>query len=130
MVHKVPSTPADLTRAVAMGLEALPLTPPTVVAHGSTVATNAPAGEEGSTDSAGGRPRDSRDVLQIGRQARHGTVRLGIQGAGAFGALSPAPWGSGSGWMRQAMSLQEISAEEVPAPGRPGSRRWRSRRLR
>ncbi|MEZ5855034.1 MAG: hydantoinase/oxoprolinase family protein [Hyphomicrobiaceae bacterium] len=75
VVHKVPSTPADPSRAIIAGLEALAarhgvdLGQMQRFAHGTTVATNAPIQRRG------GKPallttKGFRDLLEIGRQIR------------------------------------------------------------
>ncbi len=111
IVHKTPSTPAELSQAVATGLEELPLSSDTVVAHGSTVATNALLERKGArtalVTTAG-----FEDVLQIGRQARHGLYDLQYQ---APEPLAPPDLRLGVlEWVDAAGNvLQDLSAEEV-----------------
>ncbi len=111
IVHKTPSTPAELSRAVATGLEELPLSPDTVVAHGSTVATNALLERKGArtalVTTAG-----FEDVLQIGRQARHGLYELQYR---APEPLAPPDLRLGVLERVDAAGniLRDISAEEV-----------------
>ncbi len=111
IVHKTPSTPAELSRAVAIGLEELPLSPDTVVAHGSTVATNALLERKGAwtalVTTAG-----FEDVLQIGRQARHGLYDLQYQ---APEPLAPPDLRLGVLERVDAAGnvLRDLSAEEV-----------------
>ena len=111
VVYKVPSTPAELSRAVATGLEALPLSPDTVVAHGSTVATNALLERKGArtalVTTAG-----FEDVLQIGRQARRGLYDLQYEPPEPL-----VPSGLRLGVLERVDAagnvLREVSAEEV-----------------
>jgi N-methylhydantoinase A len=68
-VYKEPSTPADPSAAFLRGLEALEVSLPARLVHGSTVATNAVLERKGARaallTTAG-----FRDVLEIGRQTR------------------------------------------------------------
>lgn len=72
-VHKVPSTPSDPASGVLSGFERIgessPLTALQMVAHGTTVGTNAVLEEELAT-TALVTTEGFRDVLEIGRQAR------------------------------------------------------------
>ena len=69
IIHKVPSTPADQSQAIAIGLEAIPLLPDTVLSHGSTVATNALLERKGARTALIA-TEGFEDIIQIGRQAR------------------------------------------------------------
>ncbi len=68
-IYKVPSTPEDQSLAVLEGLQALRVTPPGVVVHGTTVATNALLERKGAK-TALITSLGCRDVLEIGRQTR------------------------------------------------------------
>ena len=111
IVYKLPSTPAELSQAVATGLEALPLSSGTVVAHGSTVATNALLERKGArtalVTTAG-----FEDVLQIGRQARYGLYDLQYRPPEP---LVPSDLRLGVAERVDAAGtvLREVSAEEV-----------------
>ena len=110
-IYKVPSTPEDPSRAVTAGLEALPLAPGTVVSHGSTVATNALLERKGArtalVTTAG-----FEDVIQIGRQARHGLYDLQYRPPEPL-----VPAGLRLGVMERVDStgavLRELSSEEI-----------------
>ena len=67
-VHKRPSTPDDLSRAVLAGIDELAVTPDLVV-HGSTVATNAVLERRGAR-TALVLTEGMRDLMTIGRQTR------------------------------------------------------------
>ena len=94
-----------------MGLAELPLSPDTVVAHGSTVATNALLERKGArtalVTTAG-----FEDVLQIGQQARHGLYDLQYQ---APEPLAPPDLRLGVLERVDAAGnvLRDLSAEEV-----------------
>ena len=68
-VVKVPSTPADPARAVAAGVAALGGDHPTVLAHGTTVATNALLQGRGAPVALVTN-RGFADVIEIARQSR------------------------------------------------------------
>ncbi len=91
-IHKVPTTPADQSRAIVQGLEELGLlappatqtpsfsqqlgvSPPLIITHGMTVATNALLERRGAA-AALLTTRGFRDVLLIGRQNRPHLYRL------------------------------------------------------
>ena len=67
-LHKRPSTPDDPSRAVLEGIDALGVTPSLVV-HGSTVATNAVLERRGARTALVA-TEGMRDLLTIGRQTR------------------------------------------------------------
>ena len=68
-VHKLPSTPSDPSLAAGQGATAIGLAPDAIVAHGSTVATNALLERKGAR-TALVTTHGFEDVLLIGRQAR------------------------------------------------------------
>jgi N-methylhydantoinase A len=74
-IHKVPSTPADPSRAILRGLAELALPPAARIVHGSTVATNALLERKGAV-TAFLTTHGFRDLLEIGRQTRLGLYSL------------------------------------------------------
>ncbi|QXD15841.1 hydantoinase/oxoprolinase family protein [Rhodocaloribacter litoris] len=88
IVHKIPTTPADQSRAVVAGLEALGVAPGAPVVHGTTVATNALLERRGAR-TALVTTEGFADVLAIGRQDRPHLYRLSQERPPP---LVPAAW--------------------------------------
>lgn len=77
-VQKVPTTPADQSRAMVEGLEMLGVDAQALVVHGTTVATNALLERKGAK-TALLTTKGFRDVLAIGRQNRPHLYQLSQQ---------------------------------------------------